>query len=83
LVEALVAQGIDGIVVAGTGNGTLHHALEAALGRAVTQGVAVRLISRVPEGVVQRNGDDAIPVSAASTPQQARVELILELLGRT
>ena len=83
LVEALVAQGIDGIVVAGTGNGTLHHALEAALGRAVTQGVAVRLVSRVPEGVVQHPNGTPIPVSAASTPQQARVELILELLGRT
>lgn len=82
LVEALVAQGIDGIVVAGTGNGTLHHVLEAALRHAAAQGVAVRRVSRVPQGAVQRPEGDAIPVSPASTPQQARVELILELLGR-
>ena len=81
LVEALVAQGVDGIVVAGTGNGTLHQALEAALLRAAAQGVAVRRVSRVSGGVVQRPEGDALPVSPAPTPQQARVELILELLG--
>jgi L-asparaginase len=82
LVEALIAQGIEGIVVAGTGNGTLHRALEAALLRAVAQGVAVRRVSRVPGGVVLGSESDALPVSLAPTPQQARVELMLELLGR-
>ena len=31
LVRALVADGVRGLVVAGTGNGSLHHALEGAL----------------------------------------------------
>jgi L-asparaginase len=34
LVDALRVQGVQGIVAAGTGNGTLHHELEAALLRA-------------------------------------------------
>lgn len=83
LVEALVAQGVHGIVAAGTGNGTLHHALEAALMRAREQGVAVRRTTRVPFGAVQRPAGSEIEASTASTPQQARVELILELLGLT
>ena len=82
VVEALVAQGVDGIVASGTGNGTLHHALEAALLRACDQGIAVRRATRVPCGVVQRPAGSEIEASVASTPQQARVELILELLGR-
>jgi L-asparaginase len=82
LVDALVAQGVDGIVAAGTGNGSLHHALEAALRRAVVQGVAVRCTTRVPEGVVRLTAVDALPVSPAASPQQARIELMLELLAR-
>jgi L-asparaginase len=42
LVDALVAQGVQGIVVAGTGNGAVHHALEAALLRAQGAGCAAR-----------------------------------------
>ena len=37
LVDALVAQGVQGLVVAGTGNGTLHHHLEAALMQPASQ----------------------------------------------
>lgn len=82
LVDALVAHGIDGIVAAGTGNGSLHQDLEAALRRAMAQGVAVRCTTRVPEGVVRLTAADALPVSPAASPQQARVELMLELLAR-
>jgi L-asparaginase len=82
LVDALVAQGVAGIVAAGTGNGSLHHALEAALHRAVVQGVAVRRTTRVPDGEVRLTAADALPVSAAASPQQARIDLMLELLGR-
>ncbi len=82
LVEALVAQGVDGIVAAGTGNGTLHHALEAALRTAQAAGVAVRRSSRVPDGLLLPTGHDELPASGASTPAQARIELMLELMGR-
>lgn len=82
LVDALVAQGVDGIVAAGTGNGTLHHALEAALRRAQDRGVAVRRCSRVGAGAVLAAPDDvALPHCGALTPVQARIELMLELLA--
>ena len=44
--------------------------------------MAVRRATRVPFGAVQRPADTEIEASVAPTPQQARVELILELLGR-
>lgn len=81
LVDALVAQGVDGLIAAGTGNGTLHHALEAALMRAQVAGVAVRRASRVPDGPVLATGHaDELPSYATLSPQQARVELMLALM---
>jgi L-asparaginase len=83
LVDALVAQGVDGLVVAGTGNGTLHHALEAALRRAAAQGVVVRRATRVAAGAVLATGTDADgwPVCGALSAVQARIELLLELMA--
>jgi len=75
LVDA--AHGFDGLVVAGTGNGTLHVDLEAALGRARADGVEVRVGTRCASGRVV-GGAPGQPVG----PAQARVALLLELLGR-
>ncbi len=76
LVDAVLAAGFDGLVVAGTGNGTLHHELEAALRRAGDAGVAVRLTTRCASGRLVDGPPDQ-PVGAA----QARVALMLELLA--
>jgi L-asparaginase len=81
LVEALVAQGVDGLIAAGTGNGTLHRDLEAALRAAQARGVAVRRTTRVADGAVLAASDDALPDCGALTPVQARIELLLELLA--
>ena len=81
VVEALRAYGIDGIVVAGTGNGTLHHGLEQALLRAREEGgVQVLRCSRVAEGAVVPTGSDAFESAGSLSPAQARVELLLRLL---
>lgn len=80
MVEALVKQGVDGIVAAGTGNGSLHHALEAALRAAREAGIAVRRSSRVLDGPLLPAHADELPASAAPTPAQARVELMLDLM---
>lgn len=83
IVDALLAQGVQGIVVAGTGNGTVHTALEAALQRAQGAGVVVRRASRCAFGVVVQ-GDGApaaLPSAGALTPVQARIEMMLELRG--
>lgn len=84
LVDGLVAQGVDGIVVAGTGNGTVHHAVLAALLRAQSAGVAVRRASRVAWGpVIDAPGDaTTLPGCGTLSPVQARIELMLELMSR-
>jgi len=80
IVEALQAQGVRGIVVAGTGNGSLHHVLEAALLEAQRQGVAVRRASRCPFGGVLPHGGDKLPHAAELSPVKARVAMLLELM---
>ncbi len=87
VVDALCARdasprGLRGLVVAGTGHGTLHERLEAALRRAEARGVVVWRSTRVAcGGVLPRDGDHwsaAGPMTAA----QARVALVLDLLQR-
>ena len=49
-VQALVAAGVQGLVVAGTGNGTTHQAMEQALLQARAKGVSVWHTTRCLEG---------------------------------
>ena len=79
-VRALVADGVRGLVVAGTGNGTLHHALEAALLEAQAGGVRVVRATRCPEGRGLPQAGDAIPDSQGLSPVKARVTLMLALI---
>ena len=76
-VRALVAAGVQGLVVAATGNGTLHQALAAALDEAAAAGIPVWRTTRCAAGVLV--GHDVGP-AAAMSPWQARVELLLHLL---
>jgi len=83
-VDALVGAGVRGIVVAGTGNGSIHASIQQALTDAVSQGVAVVRSSRVGSGHVMRNGaasDDALGFVTANglNPYKARVLLMLTL----
>jgi len=83
-VAALVDAGCAGIVVAGTGNGTIHAALEAALRSAMARGVAVLRSTRCLDGRVvegDSSAPDAIPHAGGLTPPKARIELILRLLA--
>ena len=80
-VRALVADGVQGLVVAGTGNGTLHHALQAALIQAQAGGVAVRRATRCLEGRVLPRAGDELPDAQGLSPVKARVALMLELLA--
>lgn len=80
LVDALVRDGVAGLVAAGTGNGTLHHALEDALLRAARQGVAVRRSSRCPQGRVLAHAGDRLPSAGGLSPVKARIALMLELM---
>ena len=80
IVEALVAQGVKGLVVACTGNGTIHHALLSALLKAQTAGVKVLRATRCLNGRVLAMTGDAIPDSKGLSPVKARVALMLELM---
>ena len=80
MVEALVAQGVDGLVVAATGNGTLHHDLEAALIKAQASGVKVLRATRCAQGRVIERPDDVLAGAGALSPVKARIALMLELI---
>jgi len=82
VVDALVRDGVQGIVVAATGNGTLHHALHAALERAQAAGVAVRVSSRCPLGQVLPRPADLLPIAQGLSPVKARISLLLDLMAQ-
>ena len=87
MVEALLAQAVSGgiaplrgIIVAGTGNGSLHHDLEAALVRAVRSGIVVRRTTRCANGRVLPAANQAIPDTQGLSSVKARIALMLELM---
>ena len=80
IVQALLTAGVDGIVAAGTGNGTLGTALEAALRDAQARGVRVVRSTRCDAGPVM-DLPGLLPSAGALSPVKARVELILALLA--
>jgi L-asparaginase len=83
VVDALMAQGIDGLVVAATGNGTLHHELEAALAKAQASGVKILRATRCAQGRIIERPDDALAGAGALSPVKARIALMLELFDAT
>ncbi len=91
LVRALLAQEaaqgrerpdrLQGLVVAGTGNGTLHVDLLAALLEAQAAGLRVWRTTRCASGRVLLAGSAPDPIPAvALPPAQARLALLLDLL---
>ncbi|BDU55624.1 asparaginase [Limnohabitans sp. TEGF004] len=83
LVRALTAHDApQGWVVAGTGNGTLHHDLEAALLDAQKQGAQVLRASRCAQGGVQSREVDVLPHAGGLTAVQARVALLMHLVAQ-
>ena len=88
LVDALVAQNtfsanpVRGLVVAGTGNGSIHQGLLAALLRAQSQGIRVVRCSRCAFGSVQAVAGHPLPDISALSPAKARIQLMLDLIQR-
>ncbi|MEO7940285.1 MAG: asparaginase [Burkholderiaceae bacterium] len=84
MVDALLVQraaaGLAGIVVAGTGNASVHQSLEAALLRAQANGVVVWRSSRCGGGHTVENIQAQLPDSAGLSPVKARIALMLQLL---
>ncbi len=80
-IDALVVAGAQGLVIAGTGNGSVHMSLLAAARRAQAAGVKLLRASRCIAGGVVGEPADALPSAGSLTPAQARVRLLLELLA--
>lgn len=85
LINASVASGAKGIIIAGVGNGNMNQASLEAAAKAAKEGTVVVRSSRVPTGTVGRNvevNDDAMNLIASDelNPQKARILLMLALL---
>jgi len=85
LIDASVANGAKGIVIAGVGNGNMNKASLDAAANAAKKGVIVVRSSRVATGAVGRNvevNDDELGFIASDelNPQKARLLLSLALL---
>ncbi len=85
LIDAAVANGAKGIVIAGVGNGNMNAVSLEAAARAAKKGVVVVRSSRVATGSVGRNvevKDDELGLIASDelNPQKARILLALALL---
>ena len=83
LVQSLVVQGVRGLVVAGTGNGTIHHALEDALQEAKAKGVRVVRATRCAQGRVIGHPRDVFDAGQGLSPVKARIALQLEMMAAT
>jgi L-asparaginase len=85
VVRALLAASgsvnpLRGLVVAATGNGTLHQDLEGALHHAQEQGVKVVRSSRCPFGALVAGAASSFEALPGLSPQKARIALMLGLL---
>jgi L-asparaginase len=85
LIDASVARGAKGIVIAGVGNGNMNQSSLQAAANAAKKGVVVVRSSRVATGTVGRNvevNDDEMGLVASNelNPQKARILLTLALL---
>ncbi len=72
---------LRGLIVAGTGNGTIHRCLEVALARAELAGVEVLRSSRCSNGRVLATIGQQFPDSNGMSAVKARIALMLKLLG--
>jgi L-asparaginase len=82
LIDAAVARGAKGIVVAGVGDGNVNAAALDALTNAVQRGVAVVRSTRLPSGLVRRNNevdDDAKGFVASGELNPAKSRVLLQL----
>jgi L-asparaginase len=85
LIDASVAGGAKGIIIAGVGNGNMNQGSLDAAARAAKKGIVVVRSSRVATGTVGRNvevNDDELNLVASDelNPQKARILLMLALL---
>lgn len=81
-VDALVNAGVQGLVLAGTGNGSVSSQMKESLLRAQTAHVQVRLSSRCNQGAVIPTSSHVFDASGALSPVKTRVALLLDIMSK-
>jgi L-asparaginase len=82
LIDAAVANGAKGLVIAGVGDGNLTSPALEAVKRAIAKGAVIVRSSRVGEGVVRRNievADDKVGTVASMELNPAKARVLLKL----
>lgn len=82
LVQTLVDAGVEGLVVAGSGNASISWVLKEALKSAQSKGVEVWLSSRCNQGPVVPTVNHVFKTAYELNPSKARVALMLNLLSK-
>ena len=78
-IEVLQEAGLDGLVIATTGNGTLHTQLLEAAEAAQNRGLPVVRASRTAHGVIRDGHASPIVAAAPLSPFKARVAMMVAL----
>ena len=82
LIDAAVANGAKGLVIAGVGDGNMTTPALESVKRAIAKGVVVVRSSRVGEGIIRRNievDDDKIGTVASMELNPAKARVLLKL----
>ena len=81
-IDALVHAGVKGLVVAGTGNGSMNSNLKAGLEIAQKAGVEIRLATRCNQGAVVPTENHYFDASSGLSPVKTRVALLLDMMSQ-
>ena len=82
LVSVMVTAGVQGIVVAGTGNGAVSSSLLKGLQQAHKQGIQIRLATRCNQGPVLPTDGHAFKADSGLSPVKTRVALMLDMMSK-
>ena len=81
-IEALVQAGVKGLVVAGTGNGSMSTKLKQSLELAQKAGVQIRLSTRCNQGSVIPTESHIFDATSGLSPVKTRVALMLDMMSQ-
>ncbi len=81
-IDALVQAGVKGLVVAGTGNGSINSKLKESLSRAQKSKVEIKVSTRCNQGQVIPNESHQFDATSGLSPVKTRVALLLDMLSK-
>jgi L-asparaginase len=80
-VDALVNAGVQGLVIAGTGNGSVSSKMKESLVRAQIAKIQIRLSSRCNQGAVIPTSSHVFEARSALSPAKTRVAMLLDIIS--